>query len=117
MRGLLVAAMLILAACSSGPAPSATIGKYQQTWTKAYADTTCTDWNGAMDDHQRFVMAADMLYATRKKQGADALPPDDMVSGFESGIQSVCDAAFGQAGGAVADAATVVYLGGTQYHP
>lgn len=80
-------AMLVLAAC--GGSPSST--KYTQTWAKAYGDTTCEDWRSVMDEHQKFVMAADILLTSQRKLKADAPIPDDALVGqFQGQIQGLC---------------------------
>ena len=105
---------VLVAACGGGE-PEST--KYTQTWTTPYGETTCIDWNTAMNDHQRFVMAADMLYSARKRDGGDEIPPDSMIAGFEAYIQSVCDADFGEMGGKVSEAAALAYTLDATYHP
>ena len=65
--------------------------KYKQTWTKAYGDTTCADWRDVMNDHQRFVMAADILYTQQKKIKPDVgLPSDALVNQFAGQVQGLC---------------------------
>ncbi|MCD2465540.1 hypothetical protein MBT42_18460 [Streptomyces sp. MBT42] len=49
-------------------------GKYEQTWLTPYSSTTCGDYLTALDDHQRWVLAADMLSGARKVDGATDLP-------------------------------------------
>lgn len=88
----------VVAACSSGPAAPATsrphaaptIGPYQQTWTKSYGTTTCSEWIDLMDEHERFVAAADMLYAAWKGDGVDRLPPDATIRIMQSAISESC---------------------------
>ena len=68
-----------------------TVGELEQTWTKSYAETTCSDWNAIMDDHEMYVAAADILTSARNKiDGGTGLPPDSMIDEFRSGITTVC---------------------------
>jgi hypothetical protein len=83
----LVVAALVVAGCGDGPAST----KYKQTWSKAYSATTCADWRDVMDEHQKFVMAADILYTSQKKANPDvALPSDSLVGQFQGQIQGLC---------------------------
>jgi hypothetical protein len=68
------------------PATPAAI-RFNQTWTTSYNSTTCGDWNYNMTPEQRWTMAADLLYAVR---GVTALPPDDLITEFASGISTSC---------------------------
>jgi hypothetical protein len=68
------------------PATPADI-RFKQTWTTSYNATTCGDWNYNMTPEQRWTMAADLLYAVR---GVTALPPDDLITEFASGISTSC---------------------------
>lgn len=78
---------LLVAACGGEPAST----KYTQTWAKAYGDTTCEDWRSVMDEHQKFVMAGDILYTQQKKVKADVAIPDDALIGqFQGQIQGLC---------------------------
>lgn len=78
---------LIVAACGGSP----TSTKYTQTWTKAYSETTCEDWRSLMDEHQKFVMAADILFTSQKKVKSDVSIPDDALIGqFQGQIQGLC---------------------------
>jgi hypothetical protein len=44
-----------------------------------------------MDEHQRFVMGADILYTSQKKIKPDAeLPGDSLVGQFQGQIQGLC---------------------------
>jgi hypothetical protein len=73
-------------------AASPTVGKYTQTWTIAYTDTTCTQWTAQMNDHQRFVMAGDMLLAAHQQDKPGApIPPDVQINTFKDGIGTICE--------------------------
>jgi hypothetical protein len=44
-----------------------------------------------MTEHQKFVAAADMLTGARNKgDGGTGLPPESLITEFESGITNVC---------------------------
>ena len=74
------------------PGKATPVGKYKQTWAKDYSTTLCTDWLNVMDDHQRFVMAADMLFGAQQADKPDVgLPPDGQVETLSKAIGSVCD--------------------------
>lgn len=111
----LAVAALLLAACGGGaprgPTPTPTVGKYTQTWTKSYATTTCVDWVDAMDAHERFVMAGDMLMGA---QGTDVpnppLPPDRQINAMRDGIHDVCSDSGYQLAMRVTELATTLYL-------
>jgi hypothetical protein len=68
------------------PATPADI-RFNQTWTKSYATTTCGDWNLRMTAEQRWTMAADLLYAAR---AVSDLPPDDLITTFGEAISADC---------------------------
>ncbi len=68
-------------------------GKYEQTWPKSYAETNCQEWRKEMNDHQRFVGAADMLIGVWKVDGTEGvLPPDLMVESFAADLSEACEA-------------------------
>lgn len=115
----LTAIALVLAACSSAPAAPAasrqpqaapTIGPYQQTWTKSYGSTTCSDWIDLMNDHEQFVAAGDMLFAAWKGDGVDRLPPDATIRIMQSAITESCRGPGEEAGIKIAEAAAFLYL-------
>lgn len=92
---------LLLGACGgastseppdSTPRPTRTIGPYEQTWRQSYGETDCREWRLEMNDHERFVAAADMLLAARRADGAGDLPPDDLIRSFQAAIADVCEA-------------------------
>jgi hypothetical protein len=65
--------------------------KYEQTWSKSYSSTTCSEWNGEMTRRQQWVAAADMLTSARNKgDGGQGLPHDYLVDAFVAGIDTVC---------------------------
>lgn len=107
IRGLL-ALVLTLAACGGGE-PAST--KYTQTWAKAYNQTTCADWRQQMDDHQQFVMAADMLLGAQRDDQPDApIPPDRQIQKFLDAIDGTCVGAGEQLGVKVTEVAASLYL-------
>lgn len=108
MRALIVSLLaVVLVGCGDGQ-PEST--KYVQTWTKAYAETTCADWHQVMTPHERFVMAADLLLSVYRREQADAeIPSDILVSRFETGIGGACADAGEQLGIKVAEVAALLY--------
>lgn len=85
---VLVAGVLAASCASSQPVA---VDKYDQTWATSYADTTCTDWNSKMSEHQRWVAAADMLVNGRKTWGIDSMPADSLVDTFEDDLDQGCE--------------------------
>jgi hypothetical protein len=65
-------------------------GKFDQTWSTPYSQTTCAHWGNDMDNHQKFVMAADMLIGAWESDGIDALPPDEQIQRFVVAISRGC---------------------------
>ena len=82
-------------------------GKYEQTWSKSYGRTKCREWLNAMDPHQRFVAAADMLVGAQSADGGDDLPDDDLIREFTSGLDNVCPV---NVQGSLAETAAALYL-------
>lgn len=111
-RLLPLALAVVLAACSpAAPATTApTPGKYEQTWTVSYSETTCTQWADEMNDHERFVMAGDMLLGARKGDGDGSLPSDALIGEFQDAIQNVCANEGGELGVKVAETAASIYV-------
>ncbi|MFJ4852407.1 hypothetical protein [Streptomyces sp. NPDC088730] len=65
--------------------------KYEQTWRTPYDATTCGEFLNMMDDHQRWVTAADMLTGARKADGATTLPADSEVTRFQADMATACE--------------------------
>ena len=90
----LVLVIATLASCGGGSAGSGGAegnpDKYEQTWPKNYADTTCSDWNDTLDDHQQWVAAADMLTGAQKTDGGSDVPGDSLIDTFRDGITTAC---------------------------
>lgn len=93
----IVVPVLLIGYCSiAGSRSSDTSGtpsteKYTQTWSKSYADTTCSDWLGNMTKAQEFAAAADMLAGARNKgDGGTGLPSDALINEFSGGITTAC---------------------------
>ena len=63
------------------------IGKYDQTWPKAYDRTRCSDWLREMSLHQRFVFSAQMLKELRE---VSDYPDDYDVKRFQRKVGKVC---------------------------
>jgi len=112
-------ALLVTLAIACGGGPTST--KYTQTWTKNYSATTCTDWNTSMNEHQKFVMAADFLLTFQKGDQADvAIPADTLINNFKADISTVCagNTGFPPDQEKVGSIATLVYgQGGATYKP
>ena len=109
MRILFLAMALVVVAACGGGTPAST--RYTQTWTKAYDQTTCADWGSAMDEHQRFVMAADMLLAAQRGEQADApIPPDSQIQTLQTAIGGACAGAGAELGVKVGEVAASLYL-------
>ncbi|MEW2250408.1 hypothetical protein AB0907_24075 [Streptomyces sp. NPDC006975] len=88
--------------------------KYEQTWTVPYSNTTCGDYLNNMDDHQRWVAAADMLVGARKTDGGSGLPADSEVTRFQEDISTACRAS---ADLKTTEVAVSVYLVDSSYKP
>ena len=79
----------MLAGCSGG----STSSRFEQTWTKSYANTTCADWNDDMTSDQQRVAAADMLTSARDVDGIEpALPDDVLIADFQQEVTTACSA-------------------------
>jgi hypothetical protein len=90
--------------------PASTIGKYEQTWLKAYGDTTCADWVNEMDAHQQFVMAADMLLTLQRADVPSApIPPDEQIDRFASAITTSCEGPGAELGVKITEVAASLY--------
>ena len=88
-----VAGFLSVAGCGvSVPTVSASpsVGKYEQTWPTPYNATTCAEWSGKMDDHQRWVAAGDMMMGGRKTWNVTAIPSDALINKFEAAVTEAC---------------------------
>lgn len=88
--------------------------KYEQTWTVPYSKTTCGSYLRDMDDHQRWVAAADMLVGARKTDGGSDLPADSEVTRFQEDISTAC---LGSADLKTTEVAVSVYLMDDSYKP
>ncbi|MCU1668057.1 MAG: hypothetical protein JWP40_984 [Blastococcus sp.] len=90
----IITALLLLAGCSSnGSSGASGSAKYDQTWTKSYGSTTCGEFKSRMSEHERFVMAADMIGSTAAdRTGNKDLPPDSLVDNVVSQMSTACEA-------------------------
>ena len=97
----------LLAASLAGCAKAATApGKYDQTWSKNYSDTTCLEFRTSMTEQQRWAAAADMLTGARTKgDGITGMPSDQLVTTFLQGVKTAC----------VVDTMSVAETGATLY--
>jgi hypothetical protein len=116
---VLIAVIFGLASCGSGSdsgssyTPNET-SKYTQTWTKAYSETTCDDWNTQLTSAQKFAASADMLAGARNKgDGGTGLPSDALINEFSGGITNVCV----EPTMALTDAAVGLYLTEPRFKP
>jgi hypothetical protein len=76
---------------TSTKSSTAKADKYEQTWRTPYGSTTCGEFLNMMDDHQRWVTAADMLVSARKVDGVTALPADTEVARFQGDMATACE--------------------------
>lgn len=107
MRRWIAAAGAVLLAGCGGSAGSGA-GKYDQTWPKQYAATTCAEFENAMTPQQRFAAAADMLAGARDTgDGGTGVPPDSLIDQFKAAVDGACEA---QPTMALTEAAVGVYL-------
>lgn len=88
----IVLAVLALSGCGGGASSNSpsTSGKFEQTWSKSYGSTTCSDFGGTMTADQRRVAAADMLTGARNQDGGKTLPSDDLIRTFMGAIDNAC---------------------------
>lgn len=120
-RSVVASLLIALAGCGGGgeaasSATTTTAGEFEQTWTKDYKQTTCTDWNGSMTAQQMRVAAADMLVSLRKVDGGTSLPPRALMTRFQGDIGDGCAAGVGEL--TIADAAVSIYIiGKSTYAP
>jgi hypothetical protein len=66
-----------------------TIGKYEQTWSTSYINTTCDEWLHSMTDHERFVGAHDLANTLKAKDTSDAFAREfavDLSTGCDTGV-------------------------------
>ncbi|MCD2461963.1 hypothetical protein MBT42_00120 [Streptomyces sp. MBT42] len=89
-------------------------GKYEQTWLTPYSSTTCGDYLTALDDHQRWVLAADMLSGARKVDGATDLPEDTEVERFRQDMTTACGA---EATAKTTEVGATLYMLDSTYKP
>lgn len=113
-----VAAVALLSVACSSPSvatPTALVpGKYEQTWTKPYGETTCGDWARGMTDHERSVMALDLLVCLRLADDIDAaFPSDRLINSFVDAIGVRCD----DAGEKVHEVVVGAYDATSELHP
>jgi len=61
------------------------------TRNKAYADTTCGDWNTVMSDGQKRTMTGDALTAMRQREGVSSpIPSTSQLESMMSAVDVVC---------------------------
>lgn len=89
-------------------------GKFEQTWKTPYADTTCGNFLHQMNDHERWVAAADMLAGARKTDGGSDLPADSEITRFQKDMGTACEA---NADMKAAEAGATLYLMDPSYRP
>ncbi|MFI6528287.1 hypothetical protein [Streptomyces uncialis] len=63
-------------------------GRYEQTWKRATADTTCDQFRQQMTPEERWVMAAEVL-TDERGDGAEA-PAQQEISRFETDLNVAC---------------------------
>lgn len=113
---VLIGLAVLAGGCSSGTGAGSGPGKFDQTWTKKIGNTTCGDWRGSMNQHEKFVAAADMLTSSRTADGGkEAVPPDSLINDFAAKISTACEPDAHQG---VSDIAATVYIvARTKYGP
>jgi hypothetical protein len=79
-----LALTVVLVGCSEGSAT------YEQTWSKSYSTTTCSDWNGKMSDKQQLAAAGDLLWSHVKRNGAKDRPGGSSVEDFRAVLGEEC---------------------------
>lgn len=99
------------------PTPEPTVGKYEQTWTTPYGETTCDDWHNAMDDHERFVMSGDILVSLWRDAGSEAFPEDPVIETYANGIGTACKGAGEDLELKVTEVAVLLYNTATDIKP
>ncbi|MFE1735236.1 hypothetical protein ACFW6X_34715 [Streptomyces bacillaris] len=128
---LAAAALLALTACGTTPEPDVPTagfeatepaaqpeatkpGKYEQTWATPYSSTTCGDYLTTLDDHQQWVLAADMLSGARKVDGGTDLPDDTEVDRFQQDMATACE---GDATARTNEMGVTIYMLDPSYKP
>ncbi|MFF2852735.1 hypothetical protein ACFVT5_41545 [Streptomyces sp. NPDC058001] len=96
------------------PEPGSSAGTYEQTWKSAYDATPCADFLRKMSDHQRWVMASDLLTEARRKDGAQARASQSESTRFEAGLAVACE---GSSDTTVTDVGITLYRLDPSYHP
>ncbi len=93
-------------AIADAPYVEPTPGKYDQTWSKNYGDTTCLEFKTTMTKHERWAAAADMLTSAWQVDGLGGMPSDELITTFRQGVETACviDTM------TVADTGTLLYL-------
>lgn len=110
--------LLALAACSTtsvreattsgGTAAAEDVGQYDQTWATPYDQTTCAQWLGEMDSHEKYVAGADMLIGAAHTKNPDAgLPPDSYIENFTQQMSTACS---GEATMTIVDAGAALVM-------
>ncbi|MGZ4532973.1 MAG: hypothetical protein ACXVXP_11555 [Mycobacteriaceae bacterium] len=91
MRTCLVVGVALLAFTGCESSTGASDDKYEQTWSKSYGETTCSEWISDMSQHEMWVAAADMVTHARDTDDENAaMPEDSMVDDFRDGITNAC---------------------------
>lgn len=88
--------------------------KYEQTWTKSYSKTTCSDWLKTMTPAQQFAAAADILTSGRNKvDNGTGMPSDSLIEDFQAATTDYCVIP----SMTLTDATYAVYMDGKKYRP
>lgn len=119
----LALSVLFLTACGGGtsvspsattPAPSPTVDKYAQTWTKSYSKTTCKEWLNAMTPAQQFAVSAEILTNGRNKvDEGTGMPSDSLIRDFQTATSDYCTIP----SVTLTDATYAVYMDGKRFRP
>lgn len=77
--------LLVVVACSNEA------DRPEQTWSKDYEKTTCTEWNQSMTKTQKEAAAYDLVVDYLRRTDSDKKPSNDQVDDFRSEISAGCE--------------------------
>lgn len=110
----LLAAVLLVAACSASPNAVAPVDE-ATGWTRSPNFTTCAQWDQQMTQSQRVQMARDLLPILRQTVDTQSSSGEEMASDFATAISSTCASPEVAAAGGdeyvITAAATLAFMG------